>query len=197
MGNAPTSTPGCRASSTPADRNGISAAGDATGATDGAEEAAPEDPGNEVGDEQQGRHHHAEAEQEGVTERVGEPLQHDRNEAVGIGDDVPGVEAWEAPEVDPDRAEHERAHGDRPADDGPGPRLDDVVHDEQRAQPESEACGGEGADERGIEPQRPAAQPSEMDEVGEDVWRVGQEEEPPRTEHPQQWARSTATVNGC
>jgi hypothetical protein len=35
-----------------------------------------------------------------------------------------------------------------------------------------------------------------MDEVGEDVWRIGQEEQPSRTEHPQQWARSTATVNG-
>ena len=35
-----------------------------------------------------------------------------------------------------------------------------------------------------------------MDEVGEDVRRVGQEEQPPRTEHPQQWARTTATVNG-
>ena len=109
------------------------AASDATAATDRPEEAAPEDPGDEIGAEQQGRHHHAEAQQEGVTERVGEPLQHDRDEAVGIGDDVPGVEAWEAPEVDPDRAEHERAYGDRPADDAPGPRLDDVVHDEQRA----------------------------------------------------------------
>src|SRR4029453_1044861 len=127
-------------------------------------------------------------------ERIGKPLQHDRNEAVGISDDVPGVEAREAPEIDPDRAEHERTHGDRPADDAPGPRLDDVVHNEQRAQPEGEARGGEGADERGVEPQRRAAYPAEMDEVGEDVRRVGQEEQPPSTEHPQQWARSTPTV---
>ena len=34
-----------------------------------------------------------------------------------------------------------------------------------------------------------------MDEVGEDVRRVGQEQQPTRTEHPQQWSRSAATVN--
>jgi len=179
-----------------ADRKRTSAASGRTTAKDRPKEGAPEDPGDEIGAEQQGRHHHAEEEQECVTERVGEPLQHDRNEAVGIGDHVPGVEAWKAPEVDPDRAEHERAHGDRPADDAPGPRLDDVVHEEQRAQPEGKARGGEGADERGVEPQRCAAYPPEMDEVGEDVRRVGQEEQPAGTEHPQQWAWSTPTVNG-
>ncbi len=77
-----------------------------------------------------------------------------------------------------------------------GSRLDDVVHDEQRGQPKGETCGGEGADERGVEPQRRAADPAEMDEVGEDVRRVGQEEQPGRTEHPQQRAGTAATVNG-
>jgi hypothetical protein len=62
IGKAHTSTPGCRASSTPADRKGISAASGTTATTDRPEEAAPEDPGDEVGGEQQGRHHHAEAE---------------------------------------------------------------------------------------------------------------------------------------
>ena len=50
------------ASSSPADPRGISAAGDATAAMDRPEEAAAEEPEDEVGGEQQGRHHHAKAE---------------------------------------------------------------------------------------------------------------------------------------
>jgi len=44
----------------------ISAAGEAIAAADRPEEAAPEEPGDEVGGEQQGRHRHTKAEQEGV-----------------------------------------------------------------------------------------------------------------------------------
>jgi hypothetical protein len=41
--------------------NGISAASDTTAALDRPEQATPQDPGDEVGGEQQGRHHRAEA----------------------------------------------------------------------------------------------------------------------------------------
>jgi hypothetical protein len=49
-----------------------SAASEATAAVNRPEEAAPEDPGDEVGAKQQSRHHHAEAQQKGIPERVGQ-----------------------------------------------------------------------------------------------------------------------------
>src|SRR5699024_8152919 len=85
----------------------------------GGSDHAPTDvPRREVGEGERGRHRPGEGEQELVAERVREAPEDGGEQALVVGQHVPGVEAREAPQVDPDRGEPERGDRHDPAGEG-------------------------------------------------------------------------------
>ncbi len=97
---------------------------------------------------------------------------------VGSREHVPGVPALEAPEVDAHAAGGERSEGERPACDATQPvrddRLDEVEGEEAKHEPDR----GRADHEEVVEPVRAALVVPEPLEVGDDVRRVRQEEQP-------------------
>src|SRR6476646_9817465 len=110
-----------------------------------------------------------------VAERVSEPWPRDRPDVVRALQRVPAVQPHDAPEIHADARQEQRREHDRPAEQGAARTRDDELHEQQRTETQREPGQGErGDDDRVVQP---VVLP-EVDEVGQHVRRVGQEEKP-------------------
>src|SRR5918999_1460696 len=117
-----------------------------------------------------------------VRERIGQPGPDVREERLGPDDEIPAVPAQRPSQVDPERAREETRADEPPAPQGAAGTSDDHLHQVDGEEPEEGAGPGEGAEEHQVEPERRVASRSQVDEVGQEVRRVREEEQPERAE---------------
>ena len=99
-------------------------------------------------------------------------------EALRPRDRVPAVESVHPAEVDPDATEQEDRRQHQPAHHSPQMPFDHPLHEDHRPEAEHEADSRKRRGEARIEPDRRSGDAADVDEVGDDVRRVGKEQEP-------------------
>ena len=93
-------------------------------------------------------------------------------------DRVPAVEPVNPADVDPGAAEQEDRRQHQPAQDAPVPPLHHALDEEHRAEAEHEPRRRERRDHARVVPERHPGRQADVDEVGDDVRRVGEEQQP-------------------
>ncbi len=99
-------------------------------------------------------------------------------QAAGVGDHIPTVPAREAPQVDAKAGQAEYGEGEEPTDPGAGRAAHQRLHQVERDQAQEGAGPGKGDEQDQVIPERNVALRSQVQHVGEDVGRVGEEEQP-------------------
>src|SRR5439155_24173434 len=103
-------------------------------------------------------------------------------------DGIPAVQAEEAAEVDPERAEGDRDEGEDPTDDRASPLAYHGLHEVQRCEAEQHTHPGERSDRDGVVPVWRERVPLQMDEVRREVRRVREKKHPEAAEDEQRQA---------
>ena len=110
------------------------------------------------------------------------------DERAGPHEDVPRVPALDAPEVDPERAEREHADDERPRVRRPEQPACHSMDQEERRQAEQQPRPRRGGEKQHVVKDRHAAVDPDVLQVGDDVRRVREEEQPQRPERGQLYA---------
>src|SRR4051812_3415770 len=156
--------------------------------------------GNSVNDEiahhQEDREQHRHADEAGVSGGIAERRRDHVRKVARAEDRVPAVQADEAPEVDPEGDERERRDEEDPRHGAAEPPPRDRVDEQERPDREREPGPSTGAEHDRVVPERNprVGVRVQVDEVGQQVRRVGQEEQPRRGEDAQQEPRPSPAV---
>jgi len=96
----------------------------------------------------------------------------------GLVDDIPGVPSMESAQGDAQPGQKRRSAHKQPAQRGSEPFGYDSVDQVQREEPGGQSCETEPDQEQQVDPGPVTVGPLKVDEVGENVGGIGQEQEP-------------------
>src|SRR5829696_4474876 len=117
-----------------------------------------------------------------------EPRECVAHDGRGLYEQVPAVPAQVPAEVDAEARRRQRAERHDPPRDSSGRALRDALDEIERHEPEHQPRPRERRQQRHVEPDRHVLDVAQQDEVGDEVRRIRQKEEPERERYHEEWA---------